>query len=234
MDNVQKLAVPIAIVLAGALIAGALYFAMKKSAPAAGAEPDPTAGAVAQNIRGVESDDHIRGNPNAPIVIVEYSDTECPFCKQFHSTLKQIIDTYGASGKVAWIYRHFPLEQLHPKAPREAQALECAAKLGGNEAFWKYTDRIYEITPSNNGLDDTQLPLIAEYAGINKAAFVKCLDSGTMKERVDTDLKEAAAAGGRGTPHSIVLYGGEQLPIEGAQPVEVVKRMIDTLLSEDK
>lgn len=228
-NTLQKLAVPLAIVVAGGMIAASLYF-VNRQAPAVGGTPQqPT---VAEYIRGVQADDHIRGNPNADIVIVEYSDTECPFCKQFHSTMQRIIDTYGTSGDVAWVYRHFPLEQLHPKAMKEAVALECAAELGGNDAFWKYTDRIYEITPANNGLEESELPKIAAFVGLDTTAFTECLNSTRHNERIQRDIVEVAAAGGRGTPHSIVIFDGEQLPIEGAQPFEVIKGMIDTLLSE--
>lgn len=229
MDTMQKLAVPLAIVIAGALIAVALYFS-NQGGVAGPAVQEPV---VAEDIRGIQSDDHVRGNPNAPVVIVEFSDTECPFCKNFHGTMKQVMDEYGADGKVAWVYRHFPLTQLHPKAMREAEALECAAELGGNEVFWKYTDRMYEITPSNNGLDDAMLPAIAEYVGLDKSAFMTCLDSGDHKARIEKDVNEVIAAGGQGTPHSIIIFAGEQVPVEGGQPFEVMKNMISTLLEED-
>ncbi|MBI4067902.1 thioredoxin domain-containing protein, partial [Candidatus Kaiserbacteria bacterium] len=225
------LAVPLAIVIAGGLIAVALYFSNRNSgAPVVDNQPAP----VAEKIRGIQKNDHVRGNPNAPVVIVEFSDTECPFCKQFHGTMKQVMSNYGTDGKVAWVYRHFPLPQLHPKAPHEAEALECASELGGNDAFWKYTDKIYEVTPSNNGLDPAQLPAIATQIGLDKTAFMKCLDSGKYKARVDKDAAEAVAAGGQGTPHSIILYAGEQVPVEGAQPFQVLKNMIDTLLAGKK
>ncbi len=114
----------------------------------------------------VSTTDHIRGSANAKVVIVEYSDTECPFCKNFHSTMKQIMAKYEADGSVAWVYRHSPLAQLHPKAEHEAQALECAFEQGGNDKFWAYTDRIYEVTTSNNTLDVLQLPAIASFVGL--------------------------------------------------------------------
>ena len=226
----QKLGVPIAIVIAGGLIAGALYFTSGNGNTALPNGQDTAA--VAKEIRGVQSDDHILGNPNAQIVIVEYSDTECPFCKQFHSTMHQVIDKYGASGDVAWVYRHFPLTQLHPKATKEAEALECAAEQGGNDGFWKYTDRIYEVTPSNNGLDLGQLPVIAEELGFDRAAFEACLDSGKYTDKIQKDFDEVIAAGGRGTPHSIILIEGDQIPLEGAQPFEVLDGMIQAVLAE--
>lgn len=114
----------------------------------------------------LRSDDHVLGNPNADVLIIEYSDTECPFCKQFHETMHQVMDQYGKDGKVAWVYRHSPIDQLHPKARKEAEALECANEQGGNDAFWKYADKLFEITPSNNGLDAAQLPVIAAMIGL--------------------------------------------------------------------
>lgn len=227
-----NIAVPVAIVVAGALIAAALYFALGSG----GAATNNQAGVLPQDtpstpISGVQADDHIQGSPDAKVVIVEYSDTECPFCKNHHGTLQQIIDEYDDS-EVAWVYRHFPLEQLHSKAPREAEALECAAELGGNDGFWAYTNRLYEITPSNDGLEDSQLPEIAAFAGLDVDAFNTCLESGQMAERVQADLTEVVAAGGRGTPHNIILFDGEQFPLEGGQPFEVMKQIIDQLLSE--
>lgn len=99
--------------------------------------------------------DHILGSIDAPVKIVEYSDLECPFCKQFHNTMQKIMSEYGTE-KVAWVFRQFPLSQLHSKAPKEAEASECVAELGGNDAFWKFIDKINEVTPSNNKLDQAQ------------------------------------------------------------------------------
>ncbi len=101
----------------------------------------------------VTDKDHIAGNAQADIIIVEYSDTECPFCKKFHETMIQVMDEYGKSGKVAWVYRHFPLDALHKKARKEAEATECAAELGGNDKFWEYLNLMMKITPANDQLD---------------------------------------------------------------------------------
>lgn len=254
MENLQKLAVPIAIVIAGGMIAVSLFFV--NSRPVAGSPPQ---GTVAKEIRGVQEDDHILGNPNAKIVIVEYSDTECPFCKVFHETMHKVINEYGASGDVAWVYRHFPIPSLHPKAQKEAEALECAAEQGGNEMFWKYTDMVYETTSSNNALDNGvynapnptpkgpdgkpyysektprsasdagQLSDFAQALGLDVAKFEDCLKSGKFAARITTDTNEVVAAGGQGTPHSIIIVDGEQVPIEGAQPFETVKGLIDSM-----
>jgi len=175
-----------------------------------------------------KSRDHIRGNPEAPVTLVEYSDFECPFCKRFHVTVKKLVEESG--GQVKWVYRHFPLEELHPvKARREALAAECAAELGGNEAFWKFADRLYELTPSNNRTDvDTVLPRIAREIGLDEAKFASCLGSARHDRRVQEDHDNATATGGRGTPWSIVVSKrGKTYPLSGAQPYAAVKELVE-------
>lgn len=197
-------AIPAAIVIAGLFIAGALvYTNIGNDTPSNPASPAAAAETI--TIRPVGSTDHILGNPGADIVIVEYSDLECPFCKDFHGTLQQVIDTFGREGDVAWVYRHFPIPQLHAKAEREAHATECAWELGGNDGFWRYTDRIFEITPSNDGLADAQLPQIAQDIGLDRAQFVSCLESGKYEEKIADDFKDAQQAGGRGTPFTVIV-----------------------------
>lgn len=95
-------------------------------------------------IRPVTSTDHIVGNLNAKIVIVEYSDLDCPFCKVFHNTMHQVVKRNN--GDVAWVYRHYPISQLHPNAFKKAEETECAWEQKGNKAFWEYTDKIFGIT----------------------------------------------------------------------------------------
>ncbi len=224
-----NVAIAVAIVAAGALIAAALYFALGTGAGGTGT-PNDVQQEPAQDIRGVQTDDHIQGNPDAEVVIVEFSDTECPFCKNFHETMNQLITEYDDS-ELAWVYRHFPIPQLHAKAQREAEAIECAAELGGNDGFWAYTNRLYDITPSNDGLADSQLPEIAEFAGLDVDAFTTCLESGDMAPRVQEDYDEVVAAGGRGTPHNIILYNGEQYTLEGAQSIETMRQIVDQLLA---
>lgn len=227
-ERKTNLAIPAAIVIAGALIAGALYVANRgPEAPAPAAT-----GSEAAKIRPVDSSDHILGNPAAPVVIVEYSDLECPFCKTFHATMHRIIDFYGKDGSVAWVYRHFPLPQLHSKAIRESEASECAAELGGNDAFWKYVDRIFAVTPSNDGLDLALLPEIAADVGLDRAAFERCLTSGKYRAKIEASYDEAIAIGARGTPHSVIIANGEYIPIEGAQPFGALQAVIDAALKE--
>ncbi|MCH7492570.1 thioredoxin domain-containing protein, partial [Patescibacteria group bacterium] len=144
-------------------------------------------------------------------------------------TMQQIVDDYG--DQVAWVYRHFPLDSLHAKARIEAEATECAADQGGNDAFWAFTDRLFEITPSNDGLNLSQLPEIAGDVGLDVGVFQTCLDSGKFADKVEAQYQDAVTAGGNGTPYSVAISAsGETVPISGAQPVSALKSIIDSLL----
>ena len=123
----------------------------------------PGGGGEAMAGRPISAADHILGNLGSKVIVLEYSDLECPFCKIFHATMHRVLDS---NKEVAWVYRHYPIPQLHSKAVREAEASECAWEQGGNEAFWKYVDRIFQITPSNDRLDSLELFKIAEQIGL--------------------------------------------------------------------
>lgn len=230
------LTIPIAIVIAGVLIAGAVYLGTSKGAPTTAVnnqQPQQVAQQTGnlEAMKAISGSDHIRGNPDAPVKIVEYSDTECPFCKRFHTTMQEVMNEYGKDGKVAWVYRHFPLDQLHSKARKEAVALECANEQGGNDKFWSYADRLYEITPANNGLDPAELPKIAQYVGLDVAKFNTCLGSTKYDQHIEDEVQNATATGGNGTPWSIVVgKNGKKYPLSGAQPLASVKQLIEIAL----
>ena len=231
--------IPLAIVVAGGLIAGALYFGTSGNAVAPvavnnnaeqPAQPTPQPTGSTDAVKPVTSEDHIKGNPNAPIKIVEYSDFECPFCKRFHDTMNEVMDKYGESGEVAWVFRQFPLEQLHPvKAQRAAVASECAAELGGNDAFWSFTDG-YFVDPStgnNRTNQDVLIPELAAAAGLDSNQFNECLESSKYDDHIAADIANAAETGGRGTQWSVMIGpDGATYPINGAQPLAAVEQLI--------
>lgn len=187
----------------------------------------PTPGDI--QLAEITDQDWVRGNRDAKISIVEFSDTECPFCKRFHPTMQRVIKEYGDD--VNWVYRHFPLTSLHAKAAKEAEATECAGELAGNDGFWAYLDRLFEITPSNDGLNLSQLPEIAEYVGLDRSKFEQCLNSGKYAAKVLDQAQQATVAGGRGTPYSVLITpNGQKIPVSGAVPYEQIKRIIDQYL----
>jgi len=142
------------------------------------------------------------------------------------------MEDYGKDGKIAWVYRHFPLESIHSKAPKEAEASECAAELGGNAKFWSYVDRLYQVTPSNNGLDLKMLPKIAEDIGIDRGNFENCLASGKHAQKVSDQSDDAINSGGNGTPYTIIITEkGNVFPFSGALPYNDVKKIVEEAIS---
>lgn len=198
------------------------------AAPTAPGADGPTADQMAQ-LEPVSNDDFIRGNANAKVVLVEFSDFECPFCQRFHGTMTQVMDEYG--DQVAWAYRHFPLG-FHPNAQAAAEASECVAAQGGDEAFWTYADAIFaKQTELGGSLTAAAITEAAQATGVNMDTFQSCLDSGEMAANVDADFTNGSTAGVQGTPGTFIVVDGEVKEIiPGALPFEQVKPMIDQYL----
>lgn len=229
----DSIAIPIAIIVAAGLIAGAIFFNGAKQQVNTPTGQNTVQTAKNAALRKVDSNDHIQGNPNAPIMLVEYSDFECPYCKIYDETLEKIIAEYGPSGKVAWVYRHLPIAQLHPNAPKIAEASECVTEQGGD--FWKFSHTIFSSRQIKEFTDMSKLADYAAGAGAtNKIAFQACLDGGKYTKKVTDSINEfIAVTGGKvGTPHTFVVVGDQSYPIEGAQPYDVVKGIIANLITQ--
>jgi len=223
MEN-NKTLIPGAIIVAGLLIAGAVYYNGSGGNLGNGDTHESPDGGIV--LSEVTENDHILGNPDADIFIVEYSDIDCPFCQRFHNTMHEVIDNYP-DGEVAWVYRHFPLTQLHPQAALKAEATECVAELGGNDAFWNYLDILFERDEDASALRD-----IAVEVGVDSEAFDECVESGRHQEAVRDNFNDAQRAGGTGTPYSVIVSDGTAIaPINGAQEFANITQVIDTLLS---
>lgn len=229
---------PTAIFLAGLMVAVAVIYATGKDViqPAASTQQDGPTQADANGGQAsafdtllAGSDYYVRGNPSAPVKIVEYSDLECPFCKRFHLTMQEVMNAYG--DKVAWVYKHFPLDNIHSKARAEANAAECAGEQGGSKIFWDYIDRIFAVTPSNNGLDLNELPNIARSLNLDIKKFEQCLIANKYAQRIESHYREGLDIGALGTPYSIVIApNGQKGVVNGAQDYSAVKKVIDTAL----
>ncbi len=245
MDHERNsiLSIPVAILLGSFVIAVAILLhggiiqigqagvAGNRQAANQPAQPADNAPAEPVNIdlEPLRDNDHIKGNKNARILMVEYSDLECPFCKRFHPTAQQAVDAYP--DQVAWVYRHYPLTQIHPKAQKYAEATECATELGGADSFWKMADAIFalDVTP-----EITDLPGITSKIGVDQGKFKACLDSGKYASYVENDTQSGNKAGVTGTPGTILLdtKTGTKLSVPGAVPFEQLKTSIDSLLAK--
>ncbi len=243
------------IIIAGVFIGGGLYLS-KVPTNKKVVETNEPAPQIEIIIKEVQADDYIIGPKNADLTLIEYSDPECPYCKIFHNTMIELTSSKEFVGKLAWVYRHFPLDSLHAKARYESEALECAGVVGGNEGFWRLTNKIYEITTSNDTLDTSKIPALAEGENLPKGTFMSCLTNGDTKAKVERDYQDAIAAGGLGTPYNIIVsnkpftniqlgalkavslstqnavsvHGTNKILVKGALPIEILTKTLEAAL----
>ena len=161
----------------------------------------------------------VRGNPEAPVTIVEFSDFHCPFCKRVQPTLTQVFDRYP--GKVKLAFRDFPLGQLHPQARRAAEAARCAQD---QAKFWEYHDMLFEQAPK---AAEDDLKRYAEQIGLDVGKFEGCLFQSLHHDAVQRDIDEATRLGMTGTPAFFI--NGRFL--NGAQSMEKFVQIIDEELA---
>lgn len=213
MKNFHHLMIPISIIVAGMIIgsfsASAIIYVGKSGGSNATRNVETGVAAIqgsqieVRNTKHAEvtENDRILGSLNAQVKLIDYSDTECPFCKRHHQMLEQLFKGYDKND-VAWVYRHLPLD-FHIQALPEAVATECVAKIAGEDAFWTFLGRIYQETTSNDGLDLDLLPKFAEESGVtDMGAYNNCYTNQDTLEKVEFDMADAASAGGSGTPYS--------------------------------
>ncbi|MDA3840297.1 MAG: thioredoxin domain-containing protein [Patescibacteria group bacterium] len=161
-----------------------------------------------------------RGDKDAPVTIVEFSDYQCPYCSRHHETMKQVMEAYP--GKVKWEYKHFPLDSMHPYARIVAEGAECA---GDQDKFWEYTDLLYA---NQKSINSEIVPQLATQLSLDMDDFTTCISSGKYKEKVASDLAEGQAKGVRGTPGNFV----NDVELKGAVPFEQMKAAIDKELNK--
>ena len=171
-------------------------------------------------------DDPVKGDPDAQVVIVEFSDFQCPFCERWaQQTLPQLKQNYIDTGKVKLIYRDFPLSSIHPEAQKAAEATECADDQG---KFWEYHDILFEKRGEWSGAGAAKFKQYAADLGLDTAAFDDCLDSDKYKDEVLGDLNAGRAVGVTGTPTFFI--NGQKLV--GAQPFTAFEAIIEEELAK--
>jgi len=156
----------------------------------------------------------IRGNVNAPVTVLEFSDFQCPYCIRARPTVARVREAYGE--KVRWAFRHFPLD-FHAMAQKAGEAAACAGDQG---KFWEMHDRLWA---ASGKLEVPELKKTAAAIGLDTARFDQCLDSGERAELVGRDAGSGGGWGVSGTP-AFFINGR---PLVGAQPFEVFQQVID-------
>ena len=231
MQNTNNVLIPFSILLAGGMVAFAVFFGLSNqtSGPSVTQEtdltPQPTeAEAVVADFAPVLEDFAALGDPDAPVLMVEYSDFACPFCGRFHqSTKDQIVAEYVDADVVYFVRKDF----IAVGGDRAAEAAHCAGDQG---AYWEYTDILYANQEADRGnWASTEVHRgYAEQLGLDANALVSCFEDRTHQARVQASSQEAVANGGQGTPYFVI----NGIPVSGAQPFNVFEQAIELALSE--
>ena len=177
-----------------------------------------------------------RGNDSARVVIVEFSDFQCPFCGRFfRDAWPQIDQEYIKTGKIKYVFKHVPLEQIHPAALKAAEAAECASEQG---RFWEMHDRLFN---NQSALSSTNIAFYAQAIGLDTTKFSQCLDTGKNVAAIRRSQVEADELGVQGTPTFFIGVVDAKNPgaanvmvlsfISGAQPFAVFKSAIEKALA---
>ncbi len=229
MNNKNAIIFGITLIMVGAIVAGGILFDHKKSVTI----EETSVEKIEYSINPVTNDDHILGNPNADIILVEYSDFRCPYCREFHVTMNQLINEFGKTGNLAWVYRHFPSEDAFSNKNSisiiAAQASECVADIGGKQKFWDFIGKIYKDLPVT--FDQADLENVAVELGIDKEKYSECLANGKFNEKIQKSIDDGLLIykhnSDFGTPYSILLTKtGKQIEIVGSQSYTYIKEII--------
>jgi protein-disulfide isomerase len=161
----------------------------------------------------------VKGDPKAPITIVEFSDFQCPFCKKSESTLHELLTKYN--GRVKLAYLDFPLREIHPQAQSAAEAARCAGEQG---KFWEYHDALYA---EQSKLDGAELLTRARALNLDAKSFQSCLSSGKFKSKIEADIEQGRKVGVAGTPGFFV----NGVFLSGAVPQADFEKIIDSELA---
>ncbi len=186
--------------------------------------------------RAIDSTDLVTGDEKSKVILVEYSDTECPFCAQVHPTIKKLQEAYGK--KIGFAYRYFPLTQIHPNAFDEARAVYCVGKELGAEKKQEYVDMIfaYKWEKQNMVFPKGKKEALAKDIGVNEKTFNTCLQGTESSDVINASIQDGIAAGVQGTPASFVLIktrkGYETVSlVDGARPYEYFEAIINDALA---
>lgn len=211
----NNMSLAFSIIVAAVLISGAIIFSSSAKNNDGGAPGNIP-------IDEVSAEDFVRGNPNAEITLIEYSDFSCSFCGKHHPTLKKLIENYD--GKVKWVYRHLPI--FNQPA---AVASQCVGNIGGNDKFWEYSDILMNDQKSIN---QDFLKEKAVLLGIDAGKYETCINDGVVSSKISKDFSRTRIlAGFNSTPSQVLIdASGNMYPFTGALSYEEMKALIDSVL----
>ncbi len=226
----NKILFPLSIVVVALIIAGGVLISNKEYAQQELPEAVQINNKI--NVRPINNEDHILGNPDANVVIVEYADMECPNCAEFHPTMEKLIAAYGKSGEVAWVYRHFTVDEVHPLARNAALASECVVDAGNKTMFWDFLSAVYANIPES--LSPENLKAIALQIGADEAKYESCVVLNKFQDKVNADFNDGKLIREHepafGTPFLIITSrSGSQLQISGQEEYESLVEIIEAL-----
>ena len=175
--------------------------------------------------------DYIDGDKNAKLILISYTDLECPYCKRAENNVIKKLEAKYKKSDLSFVTRHFPLKTLHPSSCKEAKATVCAGSLGGSDKYYKMINKIFENTKSNGNFDLKKLPKFAEEIGVNKLMFNKCMDDENIKKIVKSSYAEGDYAGVMGTP-TLFLMARDGDGVRVSANFESLDKIISDTLKE--
>lgn len=217
--------IPSAIIFAGLVLAVAIFLVRHEDAP-------PHREGDLAKVLPVGPQDHRAGDATPRLTVITYTDLDCQFCKRFHEVMEQIIAEYGKEGGVAYIVRHFPILEIHPNSGSHAKAAECAARQGGESAFWNFIRALHAAAPESVQFDPAGYGEIARGLSVSEAELLTCIGSIEFDERIARDFENALLIGAKGTPFTVIMADGmEPFAISGYLPYDGMKTVIERALS---
>ena len=221
----NELTIPAAILFAGIVISVAIFATKPHVAINTNGNPEA--------VRPVDTTDHFLGNPAAPVVLIEYSDVDSEYSKNFQEVMEQIIQDYGANGNVAWVYRDLPLGGDDINSEEHDEAAECVASIGKQSDFFAFIDAMQAQAPGDSVFDPADYDSVVSSLGLSTGTFDNCLAAHTFQNKVAADYKNAQEIGATGTPYNIILIKGQKpLVISGSIPYSTMKKVLDAAIAK--
>ncbi len=222
---------PITIAITGMVIAISVYVVTSQGyTPTTQVNVSTTKTSTTKKMLPITIADHIFGNPHAPIKIIEYTEFSCVYCARYQQTLSQIINDYGPTGNVAWVFREIPSTVNHPTSLQITQTAECVAQTAGNDIFWKFVNILFDNQP----IKKIKLGQYEHAANANPNKVASCINNGIPNKRIEAVSKNAKSIGIQNIPYTIITSpNGASFSFKGTPPYSYIQQHINNLLKQN-